>query len=249
MKSRVRQKLNSRRGASFLLALLFFLICALVSSTVLMAAAANAGRSRSEREEHQRYLTLSSAVRLLCDELTDCQYQGRYYYWVEDITAEDPNTGKPEVVSQKYHLEQKEGLYQYKDNSGNARLSALLNDFDYLFSREFDEVKDSRPSITVTKLNGLSPPPTRTLTLTPESGVDGLNQPVTVKLTVELTSPYVINLTASLGEYAIRATLTTDASRPGLPDSFSEDIHQTAPMTWKVGWIRPADSEGGASNG
>lgn len=79
--------------------------------------------------------------------------------------------------------------------------------------------------------------------------MDGLNQPVTVELMVELASPYVINLTASLGEYAIRATLTTDASRPGLPDSFSEDIHQTAPMTWKVGWIRPADSEGGASNG
>ena len=246
MKSRVRQKLNSRRGASFLLALLFFLICALVSSTVLMAAAANAGRSRSEREEHQRYLTLSSAVRLLCDELTDCQYQGRYYYRVEEITETNPDTGETKVVDHKYYLEQEEGLYQYKDGSGNARLSALLNDFDYLFSREFDEVK---PNITVTKLNGLSPPPTRTLTLTPESGVDGLNQPVTVELMVELTSPYVINLTASLREYAIRATLTTDASRPGLPDSFSEDIHQTAPMTWKVGWIRPADSEGGGSNG
>ena len=79
--------------------------------------------------------------------------------------------------------------------------------------------------------------------------MDGLNQEVRVELRVELANPYVINLTASLGEYAIRATLTTDASRPGLPDSFSQSTYQTAPMTWKVGWIRPADSEGGASNG
>ena len=79
--------------------------------------------------------------------------------------------------------------------------------------------------------------------------MDGLNQEVRVELMVELANPYVINLTASLGEYAIQATLTTDASRPGLPDTFSEGTHRTAPMTWKVGWIRPADSEGGASNG
>ena len=248
MKSRVRQKLNSRRGASFLLALLFFLICALVSSTVLMAAAANAGRSRSEREEHQRYLTLSSAVRLLCDELTDCQYRGQYYYRVEEITETNPDTGETKVVDHKYYLEQEEGLYQYKDGD-DAGLTALLDDFDYLFSLEFDEVKASRPNITVTKLDGLSPPTPRTLTLTPESGVDGLDQEVTVALTVEFANRYVINLTASLGEYAIRATLTTDASRPGLPDSFSQSTYQTAPMTWKVGWIRPADSEGGASNG
>ena len=248
MKSRVRQKLNSRRGASFLLALLFFLICALVSSTVLMAAAANAGRSRSEREEHQRYLTLSSAVRLLCDELTDCQYRGQYYYWVKDITWENPETGKLEVMDHEYYLEQKEGLYQYKDGD-KAQLTALLDDFDYLFSLEFDKVEASRPDINVTTLN-LSPPTTRTLTLTPESDVDGLDQPVTVALTVEFANRYVINLTASLGEYAIRATLTTDASRPGLPETFSQGTTaQTAPMTWKVGWIRPADSEGGASNG
>lgn len=247
MKSRVRQKLNSRRGASFLLALLFFLICALVSSTVLMAAAANAGRSRSEREEHQRYLTLSSAVRLLCDELTDCQYRGQYYYRVEEITETNPDTGETKVVDHKYYLEQEEGLYQYKDGD-DAGLTALLDDFDYLFSREFDKVEASRPDINVTTLN-LSPPTTHTLTLTPESGVDGLDQEVMVALTVEFANRYVINLTASLGEYAIRATLTTDASRPGLPDTFSEGTYQTASMTWKVGWIRPADSEGGASNG
>ena len=244
MKSRVRQKLNSRRGASFLLALLFFLICALVSSTVLMAAAANAGRSRSEREEHQRYLTLSSAVRLLCDELTDCQYRGQYRYREEEITETVEETGETKVVGYNRYLNQKEGLYQYKDGD-DAGLTALLDDFDYLFSREFDNVDKS---INVTKLN-LSPPTTHTLTLTPGSGVDGLDQEVTVALTVEFANRYVINLTASLGEYAIQATLTTDASRPGLPDTFSEGTYQTASMTWKVGWIRPADSEGGASNG
>ena len=86
MLNRCKKKLNSRRGASFLLALLFFLVCGLVASSVLMAASSNAGRSRSSREEHQTYLTISSAVRLLCDELNAAEYRGRY----QGLASGDP---------------------------------------------------------------------------------------------------------------------------------------------------------------
>ena len=41
-----------------------FLVCAMVGASVLMAAASNAGKSRSSREEQQKYLTLSSAMHL-----------------------------------------------------------------------------------------------------------------------------------------------------------------------------------------
>ena len=62
------RRISFPSGASILLALLFFLVCAMVGASVLMAAASNAGKSRSSREEQQKYLTLSSAMQLVCDE-------------------------------------------------------------------------------------------------------------------------------------------------------------------------------------
>lgn len=74
----IREKLRSESGASILLALLFFLLCAMVGASVLMAAASNAGKSRSGREEQQKYLTLSSAMQLVCDELTSAKYTAKF---------------------------------------------------------------------------------------------------------------------------------------------------------------------------
>lgn len=78
MMDAIFQKLRSQKGASMLLALLFLLICSMVTASILMAAAANAGKHRSNLEEHQIYLALSSAVSTLCDELNRCEYRGRY---------------------------------------------------------------------------------------------------------------------------------------------------------------------------
>lgn len=76
----LKRKLNSRRGASILLALLFMLMCILVAASVVMAAASNAGKIKSNKEEQQKYLTLSSAVNLLVDELQSVEYVGGYTY-------------------------------------------------------------------------------------------------------------------------------------------------------------------------
>ena len=92
---RLRKKLHSERGASILLALLFFLVCMMVGASVLAAAASNAGKIRSNRTEQQKYLTLSSAIRLICDELEQAEYRGTYkaYEWTvqeeEDAPAID----------------------------------------------------------------------------------------------------------------------------------------------------------------
>lgn len=50
----LNRKLHSQRGASILLALLFLLACMMVAASVLMAAASNAGKIRSNYEEQQR---------------------------------------------------------------------------------------------------------------------------------------------------------------------------------------------------
>ena len=98
MRRMLQRKLQSQRGASLLLALLLLLICSMVGASILMAAASNAGKHRSNLEEHQTYLALSSAVSLLCDELNAAQYTGQYRYWVEEHT--DFETGD---TSYSYH--------------------------------------------------------------------------------------------------------------------------------------------------
>lgn len=67
--SAIRKKLNSRRGASFVIAMLFFLICTMIASVLITAAVSNAGRTEKQRDEAQAYLAASSAARLLRDDL------------------------------------------------------------------------------------------------------------------------------------------------------------------------------------
>lgn len=76
----LKAKLNSRRGASLLLALLFFLIALLVGASILMAAASNGGKAKSNRDEQQAYLTLSSALQLVVDDINGATYSGKYRY-------------------------------------------------------------------------------------------------------------------------------------------------------------------------
>ena len=252
MLNRCKKKLNSRRGASFLLALLFFLVCGLVASSVLMAASSNAGRSRSSREEHQTYLTISSAVRLLCDELNAAEYRGRYHYWEETgiVTHED---GTTTTITYRY-LKQMEGLYQYTDGRDAALEENLLADFDSIFAKEFNGIS-GMDDVTHLPDNILS---RHTLTITPEgtdTGLDG--QEVTVELRV-VEDSYAIELTAALDQgdgkpdYVVRAELTPNETKPTLPETFSSDTTaETSPMTWRVGWIIPgaAEEEEAASGG
>lgn len=75
---RLTGKLKSEKGASILLALLLLLICMMVGASVLMAAVSNAGKARSNRQEEQVYLALSSALRLVTDDLVSAKYTGNY---------------------------------------------------------------------------------------------------------------------------------------------------------------------------
>lgn len=65
----VGRKLQSRRGASITYALLIFLVCAVVSSIVIVAGTAAAGRMSNLAESDQRYYAVTSAAELLRGEL------------------------------------------------------------------------------------------------------------------------------------------------------------------------------------
>lgn len=158
---RLREKLHSKSGMSILLALLMFLVCAMVAASVLGAAASNAGKIRSNQVEHQKYLTLSSAMRLICDELERAEYTGQYqvYEWSVAVTGDD---GKP-ITTDYFYVEQLSGKYSCGDLTAQLPLGKEL---DEIFSKKFVDagykalsgaaVEDSTKRTLIVTLDGLN---------------------------------------------------------------------------------------------
>lgn len=68
--SKTMTKLRSRRGASITIALLLFLVCAVVGSVVLAAGTASSGRVSDLARMDRRYYAVASAAELLARELS-----------------------------------------------------------------------------------------------------------------------------------------------------------------------------------
>lgn len=66
---KIKEKLHSENGASFLLALVAFLVAAMVSVTIVAAAVSSLKRVYSDRAVQQAHLTLTSAAQLVRDEM------------------------------------------------------------------------------------------------------------------------------------------------------------------------------------
>lgn len=71
MKQKQYRCLHSKAGSSLLLALAFFLLCSFVGSTVLAAAAGNAGRMAGLRQQRQDYFSQRSAAAVLEEQLSE----------------------------------------------------------------------------------------------------------------------------------------------------------------------------------
>ncbi len=244
------RKLRSPRGASMLLALLFLLICSMVTASILMAAVANAGKHRSNLEEHQIYLALSSAVSTLCDELNASQYQGRYRYWETIQTTTDPVTGTETTVTLR-HFEQMEGTYTHiSPDTGEGYMKAvLLKDFDGLFAQEIDGKLNS------TDFDPFNLKPQNTqmkhiFTLIPDTGTALDETPV--HITLEIKDSYAIYITAyldGLDTYKVEAELTPKESKPTVFTSPAIGTHSTEAMKWTLGWITILGEEEGETAG
>ena len=78
------KKLHSSAGASIVLALLLFLVCALAGAAAVTAASANVGRYTYQQDGQQAYLAVSSAARLIRDQLDGLEAQTCYEYNVTE---------------------------------------------------------------------------------------------------------------------------------------------------------------------
>lgn len=70
----ITKKLRSPRGASIIMALLLFMVCAIVGTVVLTAGTAAAGRASQLAAADQRYFSVTSATELLAKKLTGVTY-------------------------------------------------------------------------------------------------------------------------------------------------------------------------------
>lgn len=79
--NKLKNKLKSNKGSSILLALGLMMICTMISSAVIVAAAGGSSRSINRVERQRAYLAISSAAQLIMDEMQEAkQYVGREEY-------------------------------------------------------------------------------------------------------------------------------------------------------------------------
>ena len=121
------------------MALLFLLVCMMVASSLLMAAVSNAGKIQSDRTEQQKYLTLSSGLRLVCGELEEMAYTGEYQYAEWFVENEEKNE-KGEVIgttrTDYYWCGQAEGTLT-GGNLADALRGFFLEELDGMYGEAF----------------------------------------------------------------------------------------------------------------
>ena len=242
----LRNKLKDQGGASILLALLFFLLCSMVGASVLMAAVSNAGKVRSNREEQQKYLLLSSALRLVCDELTEAKYYVKYTYEkeIKNISIkiyEDGEWIEKEETHTYHRYAQITGEFQ----CGLGDVLPLTDELDLFFASRFPSSRDEGTVHYIyTPMSGPFTPATRELTLSVDtSEVEGLDRPEdTVTVRVRLDQDLRIRLTATLGQekdsyiYTMEAQLTGQG-QGNLEFTGIENVNLAGPVTWTLEWI------------
>lgn len=214
MKS-VKRKLGSERGASILLALLMLLVCMMVGASVLAAAASNAGKAKSNRVEQQKYLTLSSAVQLVVDELAKAEYTGKYKLWEWEVTTtvtDDSDPANPVATTTSesfFYCQQIEGDYSCGSLGELTNQIPLGKELDEIFSQQFTAKGGKAAGYEALEGANVELSTVRTLTVTlpedligyPDSGPPQYQAPkvATVQVKLNHTTKHIL-LTAWLGD-------------------------------------------------
>lgn len=90
--ARIAEKLKDRQGVSLLIALMYFLVSLTIGTIVLTAATASYGKLSSLRRREQDYLNVSSAARLLRDQIVGSEFK---------FTIEETDSGDA-AIKRKY---------------------------------------------------------------------------------------------------------------------------------------------------
>ena len=116
--NKVTLKMSSQEGASITYALLLFLVCAVVSSVILAAGTAASGRISKVVENDQRYYAVTSAARLLKEEIE--KWQVRVESMVLETGEGTSPIGNPKF---KKRTNDQERWTDYSPNQSGAQVS------------------------------------------------------------------------------------------------------------------------------
>ena len=251
----LRRKWTGCQGASILLALLFLLVCMTAGASVLMAAASNAGKIKSNKVEQQKYLVLSSALTLLCDELTGVEYVGAYGYTRDAVyrTELDPDGNVISVYDHDEHsyIQRPGELRRGADPTtplGWAGVLPLDHDLDVVFANNFEVPAGQRSPIDKymyeprnTSIIQPTSPHALELTVNAEEAYGGLLEPVTI--TAQLGNGGVITLTAALKSHpdCIMEAVLKPNNKPEnllVLNSHEENgVYETKSVKWTLEYI------------
>ena len=188
----IKKKIQSERGASITFALLLFLVCAVLSSVLITAGTAAAGRMSRIAETDQRFYAVTSAAELMKDlldgkSITLVEKDGKVYLFdkeYEEIKPEDDYIPDNQVYG--------------TGAIGQDLLNSTLNLIS--FNRLKEEGSNRTLSLTST-IEGFSPVTIvedydgeETLTLTLYNSLDNKGEPSTA------TNRYTLTMTFYLGK-------------------------------------------------
>ena len=178
----LKNKLQSNRGASMILALALFLICVMVSSVILAAASSGISRNAQRAEQQAGYLAVSSATDLILEEMDvvgvyvgknilgryccqDCTVEGYIVYdgeMKEGVRLDAEYTSNP--LDQDYasnplddgHLLMPKSHDPYVFAIEDGDRTTLTGVFGELFRRACNQVFETGAAYTETVTIGLS---------------------------------------------------------------------------------------------
>ena len=145
---RAVKKLNSQRGASLLLALMLFLVCAMVSAVVLGAASTNAQKVKDRQAQLQRYASVSSAAQMVRELVSRLNYEGSEYVNIYGCTGSalqlsDPPTHQTEYVYEGMGA----GFLKTKGEDG-VLADLLMEGAELVYRSQIDPATGKRANFT-----------------------------------------------------------------------------------------------------
>ena len=218
MMKRLLRTCNTTRGATLIIALLFFMVCIMVASVIMTAAVANMGRIDKQRDEEQVYLAVFSAARMLQDDfrdMTPCKVQKTDVEFTCNYNLEHPDTI---------------GVWDCKDQAGDDIGSVGAALADYV----------NKAVIYILRYN--QAPDLKIFTVTPDAP-ELSSIPVTVEMTMskDYILKFVLSATSARGSsYAVTLSIAGNASSSSSVDSttFCQHLEQsTTPVLVGGEWV------------
>lgn len=232
--NKVKRKLKNQTGASITFALLLFLVCAVLSSVIIVAATASSGRMSGIAEMDQRYYSVSSASELLKDLLNEKMVAivtvtttTRTTQVIEDIRqdpiiSEDwvvyivPNKTTAELAAMSADEfrtasgNSTSGVQKIdaKGFSGSVSITSLLNDAAYQYYRIRKSTPPSASSRDLSLVTNIPKP----------AGVDADPLAVTIKEIMDTSGNISLTLLNTNGNPYTRElqfTLMPSVTKPG----------------------------------